>query len=182
METMTPNVKQPLTPIAAGIDNAVSKGEGKSQLPAVQQPQQVDWQNLPKGIVYYRQGDEYKLQKGKFAGETRKRGQDMLALPTPAKLMEANPGMTEQEAETLIRNAGTAVKPGVMAEVSRASSDAAYIVRRYTNKVTDKAQDISVTLHRVNVESTVERLAREYEMTVEEVKSRLNIKETAIGA
>ena len=168
--------------MAKNKEDATLQGVPKTEALQTQQPQQVDWQNLPKGIVYYRKGDDYKVQKGKFAGETRKRGQDMLALPTVAKLVEANPGMTEKEAETLIRNAGTAVKPGVMAEVNRASSNAAYIVRRYVNKVSEKAQDISVTLHRVNVESTVERLAREYGMTVEEVKTRLNIKETAIGA
>lgn len=154
----------------------------KTEAIQTQQPQQVDWQNLPKGIVYYRKGDDYKVQKGKFAGETRKRSQDMLSLPTAQKLMEANPGMTQAEADTLIRNAGTAVKPGVMAEINRASSNAAYIVRRYVNKVTDKSQDISVTMRRVNVESTVERLAREYGMSVEEVKSRLNIRETEAGA
>jgi hypothetical protein len=140
----------------------------------------VPWDALPKGVVAYRAGDSYTVLKGKFAGDTRKRTQDAISLPSVSKLMEMNEGLTQQQAETMIREAGTRIKPGVMAEINRAGSNAAFIVRSYVNKVRDngkgeKTQDIAVKLHSVNVESTIAKLAREYGLSEEEVSKRLNI-------
>jgi len=194
VETMTPKVEAPATPnraqpVATPTPAKLAKRERKPKAPKTQAVVNrddllptVDWNKLPKGIVFYRKGDSFTVQKGKFAGETRKRTQDLLTLPTAGKLMELNPGMTQPEAERVLREAGAAIKPGVMGEVSRAASNAAFIVRRYANKLSDKQHDISVSLRRVNVESTVAKLAREYGMTEEEVRKRLNLPEAAVAA
>ena len=143
----------------------------------------LDWGHLPKGVKYHRKGDTYTVLKGKYTGSKRVYTNDLLVIPTASKLMSDNPGMTQAEAERIERLGGQGVKPGVMAEVTRAGASEAYVVRRYMSKVTDKAHDISVSLHRVNVESTVDKLAREYHLTPEEVRKRLNIKaETTIAA
>ena len=143
----------------------------------------LDWGHLPKGMKYHRKGDAYTVLKGKYAGAKRVYTNDLLVIPTASQLMRDNPGMTQVEAERIERLGGQGVKPGVMAEVGRAGASEAYVVRRYMSKVTDKAHDISVSLHRVNIESTVDKLAREYHLTPEEVRKRLNIKaETTIAA
>ena len=173
-----PKAEQPITqaapkPVKAKPSKAIVKRTVEG----------LDWGHLPKGVKYHRKGDTYTVQKGKYAGTTRVYQNDLLVIPTASQLMRDNPGMTQAEAERIERLGGQGVKPGVMAEVGRAGASEAYVVRRYMSKVTDKAHDISVSLHRVNIEATIDKFAREYNMTPEEVRKRLNIKaETTIAA
>jgi hypothetical protein len=179
-----PNVAQPIaTPIAPPKPKAKAKGKGKAKSTSLVKvdAQSVDWAHLPKGVIAHRKGDEYTAYSKKLGKDVKRTyPSDVLFIPSVRKLMDLNPGMTQQAAETLVRDAGTKVKPGVMGELSKAGASAAFVVRRYSNRLSDKAQDIAVTLHRVNVESTVDKLAREYNMTPEEVRKRLNITETAV--
>ena len=67
---------------------------------------------------------------------------------------------------------GGAFKLIVMARVAAEGASSAFIVRRYA----ETPGKLSVTLKRFNVEETVQKLARVYNLTVEEVRKRLNIK------
>ena len=99
----------------------------------------------------------------------------LVATPSTKVLKEQTPGLSEEQAWQKQREIGTAIKPVVMGRVSAAGASNAYIVRRYA-ETPGKRDKIALTLERLNVESTVEKLAREYNMTVEEVRKRLNIK------
>ena len=169
----TPETAKPAKPVKAKKHAIVRRSEVTA----------LDWNHLPKGVKYHRKGDGYTVLKGKYAGAKRVYTNDLLVIPTASRLMSDNPGMTQAEAERIERLGGQGVKPGVMAEVNRAGASEAYVVRRYMSKVTDKAHDISVSLHRVNIESTIDKFAREYRMTPEEVRKRLNLKaDTTIEA
>jgi hypothetical protein len=66
---------------------------------------------------------------------------------------------------------GTAFKLIVMARVAAEGVSSAFFVKRYA----ETPRKLSVTLERVNVEWTVQKLAREYKLPEEEVRKRLNI-------
>lgn len=93
-------------------------------------------------------------------------------------------GLTGDAAKQSVARIGQAIKPAVMGRVSAFASQGSTIVRRYTETPDASGNGrhkMMVAFERVNVESTVERIARETGLTVDEVCKRLNIKQ-AIAA
>lgn len=139
----------------------------------------VQWQqgqapdSLPDGAHIQRIGDEYRTKKG----ELKKRSSLVIATPTASKIREANPELSESQAQAQERAIGTAIKPAVMARVSAAGSNAAYIVRRYSESKPGKRDSLTVKLERVNTETLIAKFAREYKMTEDEVRAKLGIKD-----
>jgi hypothetical protein len=92
-------------------------------------------------------------------------------------------GLQGEEAQQAIITAGKSIKPAIMGRVAAFSNQEAVIVRRYS-ETPGKRNKMSLTLEQVSVETTISKLAREYGMTEEEVRKRLNIPEkgTELGA
>jgi hypothetical protein len=91
-------------------------------------------------------------------------------------------GLYGEEAQQAVIAAGKALKPAIMGRVAAFSNQEAVIVRRYS-ETPGKRNKMSLTLEQVSVETTISKLAREYGLTEEEVRKRLNIhdKGTEIG-
>ena len=62
----------------------------------------------------------------------------------------------------------------------QAIADKAFMVRKYSETRPGKRERVSLTLERVNVESTIELLARQYGLKPEEVRKKLHITEDAV--
>lgn len=124
-----------------------------------------------KALKVQRKGDAWTNKKG----ELKHRSATVVTLKTAKQLMEADPKLSEADAKALVEAAGKAIKPAVMARVAAAGASDSFVVRRYSERP-GKFDDISVSLRRVNVESTVAKLAREYGLPESEVRKRLGIK------
>ena len=121
------------------------------------------------------------MQVGQDTGRTNKLGQPILSkslVIRPPKNSET--GLHGDAATQEVCKVGAAIKPTIMGRVSAFASHSAVIVRRYT-ETPGKHNKLTLTLEQIQVESTIAKLAREYNLTEEEVRKRLNIKTDDAG-
>jgi hypothetical protein len=119
------------------------------------------------------------IPKGTATGRKDKSGNPILTKALVIKTPTVkDTGKSGDDAQQLIVKAGTDCKPILQGRIARFSNDAAVIIRRYTESsgngksVGDK---VSVTYERKSVEGLIERFAREYKISVDEVRKRLSI-------
>lgn len=130
------------------------------------------------GLDVQNVGDSWVNKKG----ETK--GRKSLVIKVPSKPL----GLTGEAATNKATELGKAIKPAVMGRVASFAAHDATIVRRYS-ETPGKRKRVSVMLEQVVVESSVDKLAREYadhfpDLTLEQVKleirKRLNIPESPV--
>ena len=156
--------------IAAAEDERKRKGNAKPKAQAV-----VTYTMPDKPAFDAGKSSMVVIPKGTPTGRKDKSGNPTftkgLTIRAP-KVSET--GLQGDEAQQAIITAGKAVKPAIMGRVSAFSNQEAVIVRRYS-ETPGKRNKMSLTLEQVSVETTISKLAREYGMTEEEVRKRLNI-------
>lgn len=120
------------------------------------------------------------MNYGQATGKTNKVGEALhsrslvISTPTAKSLRDADPTLSVAEATAKSNDIGQTIKPMLMGRVSHAGASSDYIVRRYAETPNDKGKHrLSLTLEKVNVENTAERIARECKLTVEEVYKRM---------
>lgn len=125
---------------------------------------------LPDGVKIQTIGETYETGKLDANGNKVVQKRKSFRIDVPAK----PDGLSGDAALTRATEIGLAVKPSVMGRVSAFASHGAVIVRRYS-ETPGKRDKMSLTLERIQVESTIEKLAREYKLSVADVCKRLNI-------
>jgi hypothetical protein len=119
-----------------------------------------------EGLDIQRVGDTWTNNKGE--AKLRK----AFVVKVPAKPL----GLKGDAASNKAIELGKALKPAIMGRVAAFSNQEAVIVRRYS-ETPGKRNKMSLTLEQVSVETTISKLAREYGLSEEEVRKRLNIPE-----
>lgn len=120
------------------------------------------------------------VKYGQDTGRKNKLGESLhsrslvISTPTAKALRDANPALSVDEANAKAIDIGQSIKPVIMGRVAHAGASASFIVRRYAETPSDKGKHkLSLTLEKVNTETTAERLARECKITVDEVYKRM---------
>jgi hypothetical protein len=114
-------------------------------------------------------GDKWVNKKG----ETKERKAFIVKVPAKPLGLSGDAGMAKAI------EIGKAIKPAIMGRVAAFSNQEAVIVRRYA-ETPGKRNKMSLTLEQVSVETTIAKLAREYNLTEEEVRKRLNLPEMGV--
>ena len=125
-------------------------------------------QGLPAGLKIQHVGESYETGKVDAAGNKVVRQRKSFRVDVPARPLD----LTGDAALAKSRELSEAIKP-----TAAFAAHTATIVRRYS-ETPGKRNKMSLTLESVQVESTIDKLAREYNLTVEEVRKRLNIPES----
>lgn len=175
-----PNVAQP-------TQQAAPKPEAKPERKRKPAQSVVKWQSgTPVSLDAKAKANVVVLKVGDKTGRFDKAGQpilskQMVVRPKTAKeIQEDSPGTSLTDARKSSDDAGSLIKPVIAGRAMQAIADKAFMVRKYSETRPGKRERVSLTLERVNVESTIELLARQYGLKPEEVRKKLHITEDAV--